>query len=136
MPGVYHGSAGATCRSNTRVLTGNVPQFDPSHYGEWYPLGVYSLMAGPDDMGTRIVQLAVDRHGHIAGNYYDMITDPNTACVRRHQPANAARGLVARTAIRTSASAPASTGCCSPTATSPCSFPAAIQRWQFVRLEN
>ena len=23
------------------------------------------------------MQLAIDRHGHIAGNYYDMITDSN-----------------------------------------------------------
>ena len=38
-------------------------------------------MAHPDDMGTRIVQLAVDRHGHLAGNYFDMITDAENSVV-------------------------------------------------------
>jgi len=46
---------------------------DPSR-GDWMPLGVYSLMLGPDDASTRMLDLAIDRHGHIRGSYYDMIS--------------------------------------------------------------
>jgi hypothetical protein len=46
---------------------------DPAH-GEWMPLGVYSLMVGPGDVSTRLLDLAVDRRGHIRGSYYDMIS--------------------------------------------------------------
>jgi hypothetical protein len=40
----------------------------------WMPLGVYSLMVAPGDISTRMLDLAVDRHGHIRGSYYDMIS--------------------------------------------------------------
>ena len=46
---------------------------DPAR-GEWMPLGVYSLMLGPADSSTRMLDLAVDRFGHIRGSYYDMVT--------------------------------------------------------------
>jgi hypothetical protein len=55
---------------------GNQQQIvDPAIFGEWFPLGVYSLMTGPNDNGTRMLQLAVDRDGNLSGTYYDMITD-------------------------------------------------------------
>ena len=46
---------------------------DPSR-GEWMPLGHYTLMLGPGDDSTRMLDLAVDRFGHIRGSYYDMVS--------------------------------------------------------------
>jgi hypothetical protein len=46
---------------------------DPSR-GEWMPLGQYTLMLGPGDDSTRMLDLAVDRFGHIRGSYYDMVS--------------------------------------------------------------
>jgi hypothetical protein len=124
---------------------GNVPQqyighdhahhFDPSHYGQWYPLGVYSLMAGPGDMGTRIVQLAVDRHGHIAGNYYDMISNSNYSIsgdVRRQSQRvyftlNKNKQIGFRSHI---------SQLLQPYGTVTVQLPGGEQHWQFVRLEN
>jgi len=77
LPGVYSWLGWGNVPRQYRVYYGNVPQYDRSYYGEWYPLGVFSLMSSPGDPGTRIVQLAVDEHGHIGGNYYDMITAAN-----------------------------------------------------------
>jgi hypothetical protein len=79
LPGVYQWLGWGDVPQQYGVNVGPTRHFDLSHYGEWYPLGVYSLMSGPGDMGTRVVQLAVDQHGHIAGNYYDMITDTNSS---------------------------------------------------------
>lgn len=42
---------------------------------EWLTLGAYTLRTGSGDPGTRILQLAVDREGHVRGNYFDMITN-------------------------------------------------------------
>jgi hypothetical protein len=46
---------------------------DPSR-GEWMPLGQYTLMLGPGDDSTRMLDLAVDRFGHLRGSYYDMVS--------------------------------------------------------------
>lgn len=46
---------------------------DPSR-GEWMPLGQYTLMLGPGDDSTRMLDLAIDRFGHIRGSYYDMVS--------------------------------------------------------------
>ncbi len=46
---------------------------DPSR-GDWMPLGTYSLLLGPADYSTRMLDLAVDRFGHIRGSYCDMIS--------------------------------------------------------------
>jgi hypothetical protein len=55
--------------------------------GDWMMLGVYSLMTGPADDGTRLLQLAVDKQGHIRGNYYDSITNASHNVTGRiHQP--------------------------------------------------
>jgi hypothetical protein len=77
LPGVYNWLGWGNVPREYRANYGNVQHFDHAHYGNWYPLGVYSLMSGPGDDGTRIVQLVIDRHGNIAGNYYDMITAAN-----------------------------------------------------------
>jgi hypothetical protein len=60
--------------------------FDP-HAGQWMTLGVYSLMTNLGDNGTRVLELAIDKHGHVRGNYYDMITGANhTVTGRVHEP--------------------------------------------------
>lgn len=46
---------------------------DPSR-GEWMPLGQFSLMMGPGDNGTRMLDLASDRFGHIRGSYFDVVS--------------------------------------------------------------
>jgi hypothetical protein len=48
---------------------------DTDSPGEWLGLGAYTLLTGPDDPGTRILQLSVDKHGHVRGSYFDMITN-------------------------------------------------------------
>jgi hypothetical protein len=77
LPGVYSWLGWGNVPQQYNVGIVNSKSFDQHHYGQWYPLGVFSLMSGPGDMGTRVVQLAIDQHGHIAGNYYDMIADAN-----------------------------------------------------------
>jgi hypothetical protein len=113
----------------------NVQQFDRSHYGEWYPLGVYSLMAGPGDNGTRIVQLAVDQHGHISGNYYDMITGSNYSVSGdiRQQSQRASFALNKNQFVRFRAPV---YQLLQPYGSITVSLPGGDQQWQFVRLEN
>ena len=113
----------------------NVQQFDHSHYGEWYPLGVFSLMAGPGDPGTRMVQLAVDQHGHIAGNYYDMITNSNYSLSGdiRQQSQRVSWSLNKNQAVRFRASL---YQLLQPYGTLTVQLPGGDQQWQFVRLEN
>lgn len=110
-------------------------QFNPAHYGEYYPLGVYSLMAGPGDPGTRMVQLAVDQHGHIAGNYYDMITNSNYSLSGdiRQQSQRASFALNKNQFVRFRAPI---YELLQPYGSITVSLPGGDQRWQFVRLEN
>ena len=62
------------------------PAFDPNA-GQWMTLGVYSLLTGSGDSGTRMLELAIDKHGHIRGNYFDMITNVTyTLTGRIHEP--------------------------------------------------
>lgn len=77
VPGVYSWLGWGNVPPQFGMNYGPVEHFDPAIYGDWYPLGVYSLMTGPDDVGSRVVQLAVDRHGHLTGNYFDMIANAN-----------------------------------------------------------
>ncbi len=49
--------------------------FDPDAIGPWMPLGVYSLLTGPADTGTRMLQISINPQGYIRGSYYDMITN-------------------------------------------------------------
>lgn len=110
-------------------------QFNRGHYGDWYPLGVYSLMAGPGDPGTRMVQLAVDQHGHLAGNYYDMITGSNYSLSGdiRQQSQRASFGLNKNQFVRFRAPI---YELLQPYGSITVSLPGGDQRWQFVRLEN
>jgi hypothetical protein len=48
---------------------------DPEATGDWLTLGAFTLLTGADDPGTRVLQLSIDKHGHVRGSYYDMITN-------------------------------------------------------------
>jgi hypothetical protein len=117
------------------VRIGTQPRVDLSRFHNFYPLGVYSLMSGPGDMGTRIVQLSIDRHGHISGNYYDMITDTNSSVsgeVRRdsqrvHWSVNKNRSIRFRASLNR---------LLQPYGTVVVQMPGGEQDWQFVRLER
>ena len=136
LPGLYTWLGWGNVPQQYRAYYGNnVPQFNPAHYGEWYPLGVFSLMAGPGDPGTRMVQLAVDQHGHIAGNYYDMITNSNYSLSGdiRQQSQRASFSLNKNQFVRFRAPV---YQLLQPYGTLTVSLPGGDQQWQFVRLEN
>jgi hypothetical protein len=137
IPGMYQWLGWGSVPQQYRAYynQSNVPQFDPSNYGDWYPLGVYSMMTGPDDVGTRVVQLAVDRHGHLNGTYYDMITD-NSFQVSgeiQQQTQRAFWTLNSNPNVRFSASV---FRLLQPDGNISVQLPGGEQRWQFVRLEN
>ena len=135
LPGVYGWLGWGNVPPQYNVGQGNVPQFDHTHYGDWYPLGVFSLMSGQGDPGTRVVQLVIDRHGHIAGNYYDMITDTNSSIsgeVRR-QSQRAEWTLNKNNFVRFRASI---NRLLQPYGYLTVQLPGGEQEWQFVRLEN
>ena len=92
-------------------------------------------MTGPDDVGTRVVQLAVDRHGHIAGNYFDMITDSDHSVSGEVDPQSqrAEWSLNRNQYVRFRASI---IRLLQPYGTVTVRLPGGEQRWQFVRLEN
>jgi len=134
VPGVYKWLNWGNAPPQYSVGPGNA-NYDLSRFGQWYPLGVFSLMTGPDDEGTRIVQLAVDRHGHISGNYYDMISDSNysisgdvrQASQRVTFALNKNKYLTFRTRVYE---------LLQPYGSITVQLPGGDQRWQFVRLEN
>jgi hypothetical protein len=135
LPGVYSWLGWGNVPPQYNVGYGNVQPFDPSYYGDWYPLGVYSLMAGPGDMGTRIVQLAVDRHGHVAGNYYDMITNSayNVSGDVKRQSQRVYWSLNKNQFVRFRAHI---SQLLQPYGMVTVQLPGGEQQWQFVRLEN
>lgn len=137
LPGLYTWLGWGNVPQQYRVYynQNSSSQFNPAHYGQWYPLGVYSLMAGPGDPGTRIVQLAVDRHGHIAGNYYDMITNSNYSLSGdiRQQSQRVSFSLNKNQFVRFRAPI---YELLQPYGSITVSLPGGDQRWQFVRLEN
>lgn len=135
LPGVYNwlGWGNVPPQFNGAIVK-QVPG-DMSRFRNWYPLGVYSLMSGRDDMGTRVVQLAIDRHGHIAGNYYDMITDTNSSIsgdVRR-QSQRVYWSLNKNKHVRFEAPL---YRLLQPYGYMTVQLPGGDQDWQFVRLEN
>jgi hypothetical protein len=132
LPGVYSWLGWGNAPG---VRIGTQPGVDLSRFHDFYPLGVYSLMSGPGDMGTRIVQLSIDRHGHISGNYYDMITDTNSSVsgdVRRDSQrvywyVNKNRSIRFRASLNR---------LLQPYGTVVVQMPGGEQDWQFVRLER
>ena len=133
VPGVYSWLGWGAVPQQYR---GNDEQrFDPSQFGEWYPLGVYSLMTGPDDVGTRVLQLAVDRRGRISGNYFDMITDSDHGVTGRiqQQTQRAEWTLDQNPNVRFQANIGR---LLQPYGSVSVQLPGGEQRWQFVRLEN
>lgn len=135
VPGVYSWLGWGAIPQQYQVYYGNSPKFDASRFGEWYPLGVFSLMSSPDDMGTRIVQLAVDRHGHLAGTYFDMISDTENSIVGEinRQTQRAEWSLRRNPDVTFRASI---YRLLQPSGYVTVRLPAGDQRWQFVRLEN
>ncbi|MCI0335195.1 MAG: hypothetical protein L0228_18455 [Planctomycetes bacterium] len=135
VPGVYSWLGWGSPPPQYNVGIINSRPIDLSHYGNWYPLGVYSLMSGPGDMGTRVVQLAIDRHGHIAGNYYDMIADANYSVSGdvRHQSQRVYWSLNKNKYIRFRVPI---YRLMQPYGTMTVQLPGGEQDWQFVRLEN
>lgn len=136
LPGLYGWLGWGNVPQQYRGYYGNnVPQFDRAHYGQWYPLGVYSLMAGPGDSGTRMVQLAVDQHGHIAGNYYDMITGSNYSVTGdiSQQSQRASFSLNKNQFVRFRAPI---YQLLQPYGQLTVRLPGGDQQWQFVRMEN
>ena len=92
-------------------------------------------MAGPGDSGSRIVQLAVDQHGHISGNYYDMITGSNYSVSGdiSRQNQRATWSLNKNQFVRFRAPV---YQLLQPYGNVTVSLPGGSQQWQFVRLEN
>lgn len=135
VPGVYSWLGWGAIPQQYQVYYGNSPKFDPSRFGEWYPLGVFSLMSSPDDMGTRIVQLAVDRNGRLAGTYFDMISDTENSIVGEinRQTQRAEWSLRRNPDVTFRASI---YRLLQPSGYVTVRLPQGDQRWQFVRLEN
>ncbi len=92
-------------------------------------------MSGPGDPGTRIVQLAVDQHGHISGNYYDMITNTNYSLSGelRQQSQRVSWSLNKNQFVRFRANL---YELLQPYGSLTVELPGGEQQWQFVRLEN
>lgn len=135
VPGVYSWLGWGSVPPQYGVNYGPVDRFDPTIYGDWYPLGVFSLMTGPDDVGTRVVQLAVDRHGHLTGNYFDMIANANhniSGDIDR-QTQRAEWWLNRNPAVHFHARI---YRLLQPYGTITVELPGGEQRWQFVRLED
>jgi hypothetical protein len=135
LPGVYTWLGWGDVPQQGGIRIGTQPRIDLSRFHDFYPVGVYSLMSGPGDLGTRVVQLAIDRHGHIAGNYYDMITDTNSAIsgdVRRDSR-RVYWGLNKNPSVRFRASL---SRLLQPYGTVVVQLPGGEQDWQFVRLED
>jgi hypothetical protein len=136
VPGIYSWLGWGAVPQQYAVGYGPSERFDASIYGEWYPLGVYSLMSGGDDMGTRVVQLAVDRHGHLSGNYYDMITNDDKSLSGEidRQSQRVTFWLNRNPNVHFHASVYRLLQ--QPYGTITVHLPGAEQRWQFVRLED
>jgi hypothetical protein len=135
LPGVYNWLGWGNVPQQYRRYYNNVPQYERAHYGEWYPLGVFSLMSSPGDPGTRIVQLAVDQHGHISGNYYDMITSANYSLSGeiRQQSQQVSWWLNKNQFVRFRANL---YELLQPYGSLTVQLPGGEQQWQFVRLED
>jgi len=135
VPGVYNWLGWGNVPRQYRGNYNNVQQYDRSYYGEWYPLGVYSLMSSPGDPGTRIVQLAVDQNGRIRGNYYDMITAANYSLSGdiRQQSQRVSWWLNKNQFVRFRANL---YELLQPYGSLTVQLPGGEQQWQFVRLED
>jgi hypothetical protein len=55
------------------ALAQSQPVSDPNA-GEWMPLGVFGLIKGTESDPHYVIQLATNKSGAVAGNYYDVIS--------------------------------------------------------------
>lgn len=46
----------------------------PTKKDTWKPLGVFSMVEGSQTNSTMLFQIAIDKKGNIAGNYYDALS--------------------------------------------------------------
>jgi hypothetical protein len=73
--------------AETIYVEGQPVVVDPNAPGDWMTLGVYSLVTSGGDDGTRLLQLAVDKHASIRGSYFDTISNTSHNLTGRiHQP--------------------------------------------------
>lgn len=134
IPGVYSWLGWGDYPRNGNIVYDNHP-FDPSIYGDWYPVGVYSLITGPYDSGTRIFQISFDRQGNVAGTYYDMVSDSTrqiTGRVRRStQQVDWSVDTNGALTFRTSVDQ-----LFQPQGIVSVAMPGGEQQWQLVRMQN
>lgn len=62
-------------QAQTLATSTKVANVKPTKKDVWKPLGVYSLTEGDQTNSTMMFQLAIDKDGDIAGNYYDVLSD-------------------------------------------------------------
>jgi hypothetical protein len=103
--------------------------------GDWLPLGVYSLVASPDQPPMQIVQLSVDRQGVIRGVHYDAMTNTSQNVVgsldRETQKAQWTLESNPNLAFRTGIDQlTQSEGIVE------VSLPSGVQQWHLMRMEN
>jgi hypothetical protein len=108
---------------------------DPTIFGEWFPLGVYSLMTGPYDNGTRMLQLAVDHDGNLSGTYYDMISDTSHRVSGRIRQSSQRASWSIDTNDQLTFYAPVDQ-LTQPQGIVTVQMPGGEQQWQIVRLQN
>ncbi|MBY0545888.1 MAG: hypothetical protein K2W95_01220 [Candidatus Obscuribacterales bacterium] len=74
---VYYGSQPAATAEQyyTQAQTLATNAISKSTNDDWKPLGVFSLVQGSQTNSTALFQLAVNKDGAIAGNYYNMLTN-------------------------------------------------------------
>jgi hypothetical protein len=74
---VYYGDQPAATANQyyqqASTLAQSQPAPDPNS-GEWMPLGVFGLVKGAESDPHYVMQLAVNKSGAVAGNYYDVIS--------------------------------------------------------------
>ena len=74
----YNGEPYATAGeyyNQAQNLAGKSDARKPSKKDEWKPLGVFSMVEGSQTNSTMLFQIAMDKKGNVAGNYYDMLSD-------------------------------------------------------------
>ena len=74
---VYYGSAPVATADQyyqqAATLAQSAPQPDPQST-DWMPLGIFSLVQGEQADSSTMFQLATNKSGAIAGNYYSVLT--------------------------------------------------------------
>jgi len=134
IPGVYSWLGWGNNYPQGYVYDNSQP-FNPDAYGEWYPLGVYSMVTGPGDNGTRIVQLSVDRQGNINGTYYDLVMDTSRQVSGRIRQSSQTVSWSLNSNPQLTFRAPLNE-LMQPQGVVTVQLPGGEQEWQLIRLQN